>query len=299
MNNQSRPARNQIATSRFDVPPHWRWAWDNLFALYIPYAGDGWTIPNRAPGYGHLKLQHEGVPVYSGRGVVMETANSRASCPFTERLYERQLGTSRLSMMWGGIDPRAAAVGATYTGYAGINAGGANVTPYFLMGIERNGTARQVNVVSARTADAYVAVGSANLPAPLTEPICIVVSRNYRDTGGANLAATVDPTNNGFYGPGIQAVDPAGSITDWGFSSLASPRPQLFIGNRYAGDISSPGITTGIFAAWFKVIPYRQMLRLQASPYEPFTKWKRQWSAALFRTLRPTLDLSNSGWVTP
>jgi hypothetical protein len=293
VNNQTRPGRDQIAESRFDVPPHWRWAWDGLFALYIPYAGDGWRIPNLAPGYGHLALKHEVAPTYSALGFDARGYAGRAACVFDDRLYQKQLETSRLSLLWAGRDPRATAVGTSYSGYFGINAGAIESNPFHLIGIERNGQARAVNVISATGGNAYAVCTNCAFPSDVAAPLAIAASRTYQESGAKSLSAKVNDTYAGYYGPGLFSA--ALGTDNWGYSSLSAPR-EIYMGHRYYGDTRDTGIITGIGALWFALHSYQQLQQLYAQPYAPFTKWKRLWGGTTIRTLRPTLDLVNSGW---
>jgi hypothetical protein len=289
VNNQTRPGRDQIAESRFDVPPHWRWAWDGLFALYIPYAGDGWRIPNLAPGYGHLALTHEATPVYSARGSVMTAAYARAWCLFPNNLYNRQLGSTRFSLLWAGYDTRANGTGSPYTGYFGVNAG-VDANPNHTLGIERNGDARNINFISSTSGGGALAVQGVEPDSELTAPLCIVGGRSFnRNAGTSMLHVMAKRTeNSGFYGLGIRHIDNDTGDTNWG-GTPNNAVAHIFLGNRYTGSAGNPGITTSVSAMWFNSFSFNKTRRLHAEPFAPFTKWKRMWAGTLGNTLAQSL----------
>lgn len=261
--------RNRIAESKWDAPPPWRWAWEGLFALYIPQVGDGWTIPNRAPGVAGLHLTHESSPVYDSRGCVMTSAYQRASAAFPLAWYNRQINSKRLAVMWAGYDTRNAGSGSTYSAYFGINPGTPG-SPNYIIGIEREYNYRRLTVISATSGNNRVDVGSVAIPSSVTTPLCVIGSRQ------TNLWSVVGDPTAGDIGYGRLVEYTANGSNKWGYSSR-TPQ-QIFLGNAYASESKTPGIVTTASALWFRSHKYADMRLLHADPLAPFTRWQRRWS---------------------
>lgn len=256
--NASRPNRSQLARTRFDAPPHLRWAWDGLVALYIPYQGDGTRIVNRAPHSAAPALTWEGTPVYNAFGAEFSAVSSRVTAPAPSWLRDALI-KERCSLLWAGLDPRTNATGDNYTGYFGVNEGTGSVFPWHTFGVERAGTSRTANVVIAPNGDLLNV--DYNGPSATTGRLAIVATH----TPARSLRAVADFVT-------VRSLTPIGG---YGYGSSTS---EIYMGNRYAATGLTAAITTSIGALWCgSSFTDTQLLAMQRDTFLPFTAWKRNW----------------------